>query len=234
MLTLSQINDCWPVSSWAMVDFYGEKKLAYFSTKRDSAPLALGISRSTPEMKKLKSPPPQVLAPPHDHSTKHYFFDVWGVNGTLKDVSVQIELRTYDIATGALREEKSLGVQTLSANRSTELIEDVSVDDKTAVQAIMKDTMDGHVIARASDWPQPLKYVTLSASPNVTVTALDGKVEIRADAPVKGVVVSVSDDREVVFEDNGVDVFPGDVYTIHAQGLSKDDKVEVRYYGSDL
>lgn len=217
-----------------MVDFYGEKKLAYFSTKRDSAPLALGISRSTPELKKLKSPPPQVLAPPHDHAPKHYIFDVWAVNGTLKEVSSQVEVRTYDIATGTLREEKSLGVQTLSANRSTELLEDVSVDDKTAVQAIMRDLQDGRIIARTSDWPQPLKYVTLSASPNVTVSVLDGKLEIRAEAPVKGVVVSAPDDREVVFEDNGVDVFPGDVYTINARGLTKDDKVEVRYYGSDL
>lgn len=217
-----------------MVDFYGEKKLAYFSTMRDSAPLALGISRSTPELKKLKSPPLKVLAPPHDLAPKHYVFDLWAVNGTLKPVSAQIELRTYDIATGTLREEKSLGVQTLSSNRSTELLEDLSVDDKTAVQAIMKDAKDGHIIARASDWPQPLKYVTLSASPDVTVSVLDSKLEIRAKAPVKGVVVSVPDDREVIFDDNGVDVFPGDVYTIHARGLAKDDKVDVRYYGSDF
>lgn len=217
-----------------MVDFYGEKKLAYFSTKRDSAPLALGIIRSTPELKKLKSPPPQILAPPHDHTTKHYFFDLWAVNGTLKDDSAEVKLRIFDIATGTLRDEKSLGVQMLGANRSTELLEDVSVDDKTVVQAIMKDPKDGHIIARASDWPQPLKYVTLSASPNVTVSVLDGKLEIRVEAPVKGVVVSVPDDRDAVFEDNGVDVFPGDVYTIHARGLAKDDKVEIRYYGSDL
>lgn len=217
-----------------MVDFYGEKKLAYFSTMRESAPLALGISRSTPELKKLKSPPPQVLAPPHDLASKHYVSDVWAVNGTLKDVSVQIEVRTYDIATGAPREKKSLVVQTLSSNRSTELLEDLSVDDKTAVQAIMRDAQDGHIIARASDWPQPLKYVTLSASPDVTVSVLDGKLEIRAKVPVKGVAVSVPDDRDVAFEDNGVDVFPDDVYTIHARGLVKDDKVEVRYYGSDF
>lgn len=217
-----------------MVDFYGEKKLAYYSTMRDSAPLALGISRSTPELKNLKSPPPKVLAPPHDLAPKHYIFDMWALNGTLKDVSAQIEVRMYDIATGAVREEKSLGVQTLGSNSSTELLEDLSVDDKTAVQAIMRDAQDGHVIARASDWPQPLKYVTLSTSPDVTVSVLDGKLEIRAKVPVKGVVVSVPDDRDVMFEDNGVDVFPDDAYTIHARGLVKDDKVEVQYYGSNF
>lgn len=43
----------------------------------------------------------------------------------------------------------------------------------------------------------------------------------------------VPDDRDVEFEDNGVDIFPTDVYTILARGLGKYNKVEVRYYGSD-
>jgi beta-mannosidase len=98
----------------------------------------------------------------------------------------------------------------------------------------MRDPQDGHIVSRASDWPQPLEYVTLSASPGVTLSVLDGKLEIRTKVPVKGVVVSVPDDRDVDFGDNGVDVFPDDVYTIYAQGLTKDSKVDVRYYGSDF
>jgi beta-mannosidase len=114
-------------------------------------------------------------------------------------------------------------------------MEDLSVDDQTAVQAIMKDTHDGRVIARASDWPQPLKYVSLRASPDVTVSVLEGKLEIRSNVPVKGLVVSVvPEDRDVEFEDNAVDIFPNDVYTIMARGLKKNDQVEVRYYGSEF
>jgi beta-mannosidase len=217
-----------------MVDFYGEKKLAYFATMRDSALLSLGISRSTPELKKLKSPPPQVLSPPHDLAPKHYVFDVWATNGTLDDVHVQIEVRMYDIETGALVKERRIDNQALSSNRATEILEGLSIDEKTSVQAIMRDPHSGRIIARASDWPQPLKYVTLSTSPDVSVSALDGKVEVRSRVPVKGVVVSVPDDREVGFEDNGVDVFPGDVYTIYASGLVNGDEVGVRYYGSDF
>jgi beta-mannosidase len=209
--------------------------MAYFMTKRDSAPLALGISRSTLELKKLKSPPTQILAPPHDLASKTYICDIWAMNGTLQDAQAQIEIRLYNISTGVLREERSMSAQSLLSNRTTELMEDLSVDDQTAVQAIMRDTHNGHVIARASDWPQPLKYVSLCASPDVTISVLDGKLEIRSNVPVKGLVVSVvPDDRDVEFEDNAVDVFPNDVYTILARGLKKDDKVEVRYYGSDF
>jgi beta-mannosidase len=209
--------------------------MAYFTTMRDSAPLALGISRSTPELKKLKSPPPQILAPPHDLASKTYVCDIWAMNGTLQDTQAQIEIRLYDISTGDLREENSMGIQSLFSNRTTELMEDLSVDDQTAVQAIMRDAHDGHVIARASDWPQPLKYVSLCDAPDVTVSVLDEKLEIRSNVPVKGLVISVvPDDRDVEFEDNAVDVFPNDVYTIVARGLKKDDQVEVRYYGSEF
>lgn len=209
--------------------------MAYFMTKRDSAPLALGISRSTPELKKLKSPPPQILAPPHDLAPKKYICDVWAMNGTLQDAQTHIEIRLYDISSGVLREKKSMRAQSLLFNRTTELMEDLSVDERTAVQAIMRDTRDGHVISRASDWPQPLKYINLCPSPHLSVSVLDGKLEIQASVPVKGLLVSVvPDDRDVELEDNAIDVFPNDVYTILARGLKKDDKVEVRYYGSDF
>jgi beta-mannosidase len=156
------------------------------------------------------------------------------MNGTLEDAHVQIEVRMYDIESGVLREKKILGNQILSPNRATELLEDLSVDEKTSVQAIMRDTQDGRVIARASEWPQPLKYVTLSGCPDVSVSVLDGKLEIQSRVPVKGIVVSVPDDRDVGFEDNGIDVFPDDVYTIYASGLVKGEKIAVRYYGSDF
>lgn len=201
--------------------------------KRDSAALSLGISRSTPELKKLKSPPSVELGPPHDLAPKKYIFDVWAVNLTMQDVHVAIEVRLYDIATGSLREKESLGSQTLASNRTTELLEDLSVDQTTVIHALMLDDRDGRVIAHASDWPQPLKHVDLPTSPNVTVSVLDGKVEIRADAPVKGVEVYIAGDkRNVSWDDNGVDVFPDDVYTIYAKGLVKGDDVRVRYYGA--
>jgi beta-mannosidase len=232
MLTDIELNDCWPVSSWALIDFYGDRKLAYYAVKRESTPLALGIHRSTPELKRLKSPPPQLLGPPHDLAEKKYIFDVWAVNTTLQGASVSVDVRMYDIETGELREKRSLGAQTLASNRATELVEDWSVDDKTAVQAIMFDS-EGRIIARASDWPQPLKYVHLPASYEVKLRVLDGKVEISSNAPVKGVELYMADEEDVHvrWEDNGVDVFPGDVYTINAPGLVEGDDVRVRYYG---
>jgi beta-mannosidase len=38
-----QINDCWPVQSWAMIDYVGQPKAAYFTSKRFYAPLLLSL-----------------------------------------------------------------------------------------------------------------------------------------------------------------------------------------------
>ncbi|MCE3283448.1 MAG: beta-mannosidase [Chitinophagaceae bacterium] len=38
-----QWNDCWPVTSWSAVDYYGRKKALYYEVKRSFAPLTLSV-----------------------------------------------------------------------------------------------------------------------------------------------------------------------------------------------
>lgn len=40
-----QLNDCWPVQSWAVIDSTGEPKAAYFACKKFYAPLLLSLVR---------------------------------------------------------------------------------------------------------------------------------------------------------------------------------------------
>lgn len=68
----------------------------------------------------------------------------------------------------------------------------------------------------------------------IELTVMDGLVEIRSETPVKYVQLYLADGSRdnVIWEDNGVDVFPRDVYVIKAQGLEKGDDVRMRFYGS--
>ena len=66
-------NECWPCSNWAMVDYYGYLKPAYFMAKRAFAPLALCIKRV------------------YDDFTVHL------MNGTLDPVSGTLTLSCMDI-----------------------------------------------------------------------------------------------------------------------------------------
>ena len=40
-----QLNDCWPVQSWAVIDSTGEPKAAYFACKKFYAPVLLSLVR---------------------------------------------------------------------------------------------------------------------------------------------------------------------------------------------
>ena len=40
-----QLNDCWPVQSWAVIDSEGEPRAAYYATKRFYAPVLLSLVR---------------------------------------------------------------------------------------------------------------------------------------------------------------------------------------------
>jgi beta-mannosidase len=41
-----QFNDCWPTQSWAIVDYLGDPKAAYYAAKRFYAPLLLSLVRA--------------------------------------------------------------------------------------------------------------------------------------------------------------------------------------------
>ncbi|CAK7201561.1 hypothetical protein SEUCBS139899_004267 [Sporothrix eucalyptigena] len=218
-----QINDCWPVASWALIDFYGERKLAYYAVKRQSAPLIVDIGRTYTA---VESNTLEALKEKRAH------VDVWAANSGLSQDVVDLTVTLFDIQTGGVVRTESLTRTTVGANKTTELLHGLAVDDKTAVQAIMRDSSTGELLSRASDWPQPLKHIAM-ASPEdsgVQVTVHDGRVDITSKLPIKGLEVSTSNES-VIWSDNGVDIFPSDVYSIDATGLSKTDTVDVRYYG---
>jgi beta-mannosidase len=90
----------------------------------------------------------------------------------------------------------------------------------------------GNQIARYINWPEPLKYVHLQKPKELSVVlSEDGKeVEISAEVPVKGVALE-SEDEDVVFEDNLVDVVPGEVVVIGVKGAKKGTSIGARYLG---
>jgi beta-mannosidase len=227
-----QINDCWPVTSWSIVDYYLRPKHAYFTVKREMAPITVGIARRT-----HKHPIPGA----HRHSRigteTRTRIEVWGSNLTLQDVNVDCVLRAWDVVTGeeTFSQTVASGL-VLGANRSTEIVErDVPVrtpgdEGRTVVAAYL--VQDGRQVARYVNWPEPLKHVHLQ-QPKALEARLSpdfASVHISAEVPVKGVALETSDDR-VAFDDNLIDVVPGEVVTVAVRGASADTKIGTRYLG---
>src|SRR5512138_4043129 len=45
-----QLNDCWPVASWASLDYFGRWKALHYAAKRFYAPLLLSVEDTPPCM----------------------------------------------------------------------------------------------------------------------------------------------------------------------------------------
>ncbi|TGO85827.1 hypothetical protein BPOR_0360g00100 [Botrytis porri] len=226
-----QINDCWPVTSWAIVDYYLRPKHAYYTVKREMAPISLGITRKehiTPKDKYTRA-----------HLTKKTQIEIWGSNLGLEDITADVLVKAFDVTTGQETYSKTIASSLLlPENRSTEITAlDVPVqtsnsdeESRTVVAAYL--IQDGVRIARYINWPEPLKYVHLQKPTDLRVKlSEDAKtVEISSEVPVKGVALEC-EDEEVIFEDNLLDVVPGEMVKVGVKGAKADTKIGVRYLG---
>jgi beta-mannosidase len=226
-----QINDCWPVTSWAIVDFYLRPKHAYYTVKREMAPISLGVTRK------------EHLVPKDKHTrafvTKTTEIEIWGSNLTLKDMTVDVVVKAFDAITGEEKYSKTVKSSfVLPENRSTEITsfkvpvrkQNADEEGRTVVAAYLFE--DGRQVARYINWPEPLKYVHLQKPKRLRAELSgDGKtVDISAEFPVKGVALECEDDG-VVFGDNLVDIVPGEVVSIPVKGVKKGTKIGTRYLG---
>ncbi|KAI0474112.1 family 2 glycosyl hydrolase [Xylariaceae sp. FL0804] len=244
-----QLNDVWPGTSWAICDYFLRPKLAYFAVRREMAPLSIGITRRE-----------HVHPAPDKHGragiTRTTRIEVWGSNLMLADVRVDCVVRAWDVETGELTHEAvAAPALLLRANRSTEAAAfDVPArrpgdEARTVVAAYLVAAAEhrdleigavvrrGQQLARYVNWPEPLKYLHLPkpAQLRAVLSSADGRssVAVSAEVPVKGVAVECVDD-DVRFEDNLVDVVPGEVVTIGVRHATEKTVFTTRYLGMEV
>lgn len=195
-----QLDDCWPVTSWAIVDYVLRPKPAYYVMKRELASYTVGLAGSARER-----------------------VAVWGTNSTRTDVLAELELRTWTLAGELVSEERRQ--VTLAPNQASEFgLYEAPQDTNQVVCARL--LRDGVVVARTTLWPEPLKYLDLS-DPAITLQRMDGDtVQVSSQRPAKGVWLAAGDG--VKWGDNMLDLQPGDPQIISAPGLG-DAEIAVRW-----
>ncbi|KAF4999106.1 hypothetical protein FDECE_11607 [Fusarium decemcellulare] len=226
-----QTNDCWPVTSWAICDYYLRPKHSYYTIKREMAPVTIGMTRHE-----------------HNHPKNKYTrvdietkiqIEIWGSNLELEDVTADCVVKAWDVETGKETYSQTVSPSfVLQGNRSTEIKTlDVPVEKpnadleaRTVVAAYLY--KDGKKIARYVNWPEPLKYLHLQKPKNLRVELVDGAtvVEVSSDVPIKGLSVESEDDK-VKFEDNLVDLVPGEVLRIGVKGAKEKTILTTQYLG---
>lgn len=224
-----QTNDCWPCASWAIIDFYKRPKLAYYSIKRESAPVAVGIYRNEvredTEFKRNSVKQNGIF----DYCKIDLSIDIWGANCSTEDVPAVLKVDFYNVSTGekisSLPDEEVI----LKANQTTEIVlrHPISGDIPVVVYSKFISKKDNSIISSAGDWPQPLKYLMFEDI-EIDVKVEDDFVTLSTNKPVMGVELLL--EKDLFLEDNGFDIFPGDAKKVKILGLSKDDKVSFNFY----
>lgn len=203
-----QLNDCWPVVSWSLVDYFLRPKLAYYAVKRELRPLTVGVER------RLITSPNDDLADSFPH--KHTQILVWASNFTLQEVTGKLLIQSFAL-NGKLVSEQRQDV-TLKASQSSELYEDKLPAGEELNVIHAKFVSGRETCARFSNWPQPLKHLNIRKA-NLKKTIEENVIVVSTDVPVKGLRFESTDsDDELKLSDNGMDLMPGDNVRIQFRG----------------
>jgi len=186
-----QLNDCWPCTSWSLIDSYLRLKPAYWTVKRELEPLVVGLER-------------------HGQTVT-----AWVVNGTAKVASVGMQVRAWSLAGELLGEVKqSLEV---AANSVLELGEVADFPVAAVLEACLM--VEGELLGRRSVWPEPYKHLA-PPNPDLTLERLGADLlRLRVKRPAKGVVLDAGDD--VTWQENMLDLVPNQEYLIRAPSLGQ-------------
>ncbi|KAH8888054.1 family 2 glycosyl hydrolase [Thozetella sp. PMI_491] len=237
-----QLNDVYPSTSWAYVDFFLRPKPSYYTIRRAFAPVSVGVSRE-PSARWVDEDRPRISEVPS--------FEIWAHNTTPEHIEALLQLKAYDFALGkwtdlpASQKEQNVS---LKPGQTTELTtlpshESWSNDSLILLEATLIGP-NGKKLARYVDWPEPYRYLYWPESTKLSITeqailgdaeGYDTLVTVSATEPLKGVwleaVCGVSDkdqDSDPLWEDNMLDLMPKQDIQVRVKGL-KGRSVSARF-----
>lgn len=195
-----QLNDCWPVASWASIDYYHRWKALHYYAKRFYAP--------------------ELVSAAEEGTT----VPIWLVNDRLQPVSGELRWQLCH-STGRIVDEGSLGVE-LGAASAREIWKLDFADRAAADRGFVREhavtfqwTRDGETISEGSVLFCPPKHFEWEEPAlSFTVDELDWYwvVKVEALALARSVELRFVD-ADYVWEDNFFDLIPG-----HAKSLVLD------------
>jgi len=218
-----QLNDCWPVTSWAIVDYYLRKKPAYYAMARVLAPLAIGVRRAHHDWSVV-----------HARPAKTSEYELYLVSNQLTHVTATVELRYISISTGKEIQKSVVHKDVKVVPNGTTPIYAGTIDNEATEPHILAARLfvNGKVVARDVDWPQPYKYYGFeNRGLSVKFNKDKSEIRIKADKPVKGLVF---EEREgVLISDSAIDVVPGDEQVVKVRHFHGSEPLSYRYLGDN-
>ncbi|MFG6486149.1 hypothetical protein ACG04R_05660 [Roseateles sp. BYS78W] len=174
-----QLNDCWPVTSWALIDSSGTVKPAWHAVRRALSPLAVAV-RLEPGQTRLAV-----------------------MNGSATACAVTLQLRVFAMDGRQLASTQA--AQDVPAASCVEITQSLPGFAEPVVAELCALDADGRELARDCAWTEPFKFYRLGDA-RIDI-AVDGQALLLAtDRPVKGLWLA---GNGLAPADNFIDLVPG-------------------------
>jgi len=196
-----QLNDCWPVTSWSSIDYFGNWKAFHYQAKRSFEKVLVTVAEADNQVK------------------------VYVVNDELATKEGQLVLQLLDF-NGKVLWEQMTGVQS-AANSSAIFYSVAKKEFETfdAKQMVLAVTLlsDDAEAKRALHYFVKPKDMTLTV-PRIIVSQIDeNTIEVTTDVLAKNVFLQAG---KVKFSDNYFDLLPGEKKEIRFEGTIKGVQVK--------
>jgi beta-mannosidase len=204
-----QLNDCWPVTSWSSIDYYGRWKALQYYARRFYAPLLI-----SPHVE-------QGMVKTYIVSDK-----TQATQGTLR-----VRLMTLDGKT-LLDEAKDIAIAPLSSQSylawSLKRMADAGAANTSQVFVFAELSAGGSIVSRNLLFLAPLKEVHFKAADlSVETIGANGSYKIRVTSPTLARDVYLSfGNLDVNLSDNYFDLLPGESAEITATSAASLDALK--------
>ena len=194
-----QLNDCWPVISWASIDYYGRWKALHYYAKRFFSPVMISCEEQTFDTARLD------INRQYDAYEKSIRLNV--TNETLEDKEILV--KWY------VRNNDASIVETHEANVSVPSLQSVWLDkvllpdiDEFTQYVSFEAVENGKVVSEGRvtfRYPKYFKYL----NPHLKVRKEGDELVVTADAYAESVEIRNADDN-LVLSDNFFDIHGGE------------------------
>jgi len=174
-----QLNDCWPVTSWALIDSSGTVKPAWHAVRRALAPLAVAV--------RLEAGQARLAV----------------MNGGLEGRALALQLRVFAMDGRELASARV--AQDVAAVSCIEAMQPLPSFAEPVVAELCALDADGLELARDCAWTEPFKFYGLGGA-RIDIAADSQALLLSSDRPVKGLWLS---GNGLALADNFIDLVPG-------------------------
>jgi len=162
-----QFNDCWPATSWALIDYSGTVKPAWHAVRRALAPLAVAL-RLEPGTARL------------------------AVMNARQATHLRLQLRLFSLG-GRLLAEHVLEAG-VPGDSSTEVMQAFDPLDDQAVVGELVASHEGEEVARDCAWPEPYRFHDFAPA-DLRVAFEGSHLTLQVARPMKGLCLEAPGTR---------------------------------------